>query len=75
MHFPRTNDFLARIVLPAFQHELFSPSFGRGRDLIDLTGTEVTEGRDGPQSLVIEGVTVKVRRNLILELFPSLSKN
>jgi hypothetical protein len=54
---------------------LFSPSFGKGRDLIDLTGTEVTEGNDGPQSLVIEGVTVKVLRNLILELFPSLSVN
>ena len=46
---------------------------GKGRDLMDLTGTEVTEGREGPQSLVIEGVTVKVLRNRILELFPSLS--
>ena len=60
--------------LPAFQHELLRPSLGRGSDLMDLTGTEVTEGKDGPQSLVIDGVTLSVRKNFIFALFPSLPK-
>ena len=36
--------------------------------LMDLAGMEATEGREGPQSPARLGVTLSVRRNLILSL-------
>ena len=33
---------------------------------MDLAGREATEGREGPQSPARLGVTLRVRRNLIL---------
>ena len=38
-------------------------------DLMERAGMEATEGRDGPQSPARLGVTLSVRRNLILSVF------
>ena len=37
--------------------------------LMDLAGMEATEGREGPQSPARLGVTLRLRRNLILSVF------
>ena len=40
---------------------------------MDLAGMEATEGREGPQSPARLGVTLRLRRNLILSVFILLS--